>query len=155
TKLERRCANFDGLNLTFETLEGLVKHNGPLAGHAGGQACPHAKGEALAAIFEFGKVFDLGLAHYPTAEAQVAAAADGIAYNAHDLDDGLRAGLISLDQAREVDFLRKLRAEIAALYPSLEPFRAIHELVRRTIAFFIEDLIGESWRRIDASGVRS
>ncbi|MBO0734427.1 MAG: deoxyguanosinetriphosphate triphosphohydrolase, partial [Methylocapsa sp.] len=154
TKLERRYTDFDGLNLTWETLEGLVKHNGPLLPGRSSPS-PHAKGSIPAEILEFSGIFDLRLSDYPTIEAQVAAAADGIAYNAHDLDDGLRASLISLEQTDEVEFICTFRKEIVACNPSLEPFRAIHELVRRTIAVFIEDLIGESWRRIETSGVRS
>jgi dGTPase len=149
TKLERRYAAFDGLNLTWETLEGLVKHNGPLLKPDGGGK------DVPGAILEFNEVFDLKLAHSASAEAQVAALADGIAYNAHDLDDGLRAGLIGLAQTGEVELLRTMRGEIDTLYPGIEPFRAIHELVRRTITFFIEDAIAESWRRIAASGVAS
>ncbi|MCI0598200.1 MAG: deoxyguanosinetriphosphate triphosphohydrolase, partial [Beijerinckiaceae bacterium] len=92
---------------------------------------------------------------FASAEAQAAALADGIAYNAHDLDDALRAGLIDFAQVGEADFLRDICGEIAALYPGLEPVRAIHELVRRVITFFIEDAIAESRRRIETSGVAS
>ncbi len=155
TKLERRYAAFDGLNLTWETLEGIVKHNGPLLKPDGGLAEPRAKRGLAQAIREFNAVFDLELSHCASAEAQAAALSDGIAYNAHDLDDGLRAGLIDLEQTGEVDFLRAMAREINALYPRIEPFRAIHELVRRTITFFIEDAIAESRRRIEASGVAS
>jgi len=153
TKLERRYAAFDGLNLTWETLEGLVKHNGPPLKPDGGLAEP--KRGLAGAILEFNAVFDLALSHYASAEAQAAALSDGIAYNAHDLDDGLRAGLINLRQIDEVDFLRTMSQDISALYPRIEPFRTIHELVRRMITFFIEDAIGESRRRIEASGVTS
>jgi dGTPase len=155
TKLERRYAAFDGLNLTFETLEGLVKHNGPLREPDDAAAQTLGRKAVPAAILEFNAIFDLKLAHSASIEAQVAALADGIAYNAHDLDDGLRAGLIQLAQTGEVEFLRANYQEICALYPAIEPFRAIHELVRRTITFFIEDAIAESQRRIAASGVAS
>ena len=100
-------------------------------------------------------VQDLDLAHFASAEAQAAALADGIAYNAHDIDDGLRSGLIDFAQMGEVDFLRDIGGEIAALYPGLELVRAIHELVRRLITIFIEDAIAESRRRIAASGAAS
>ena len=153
TKLERRYAAYDGLNLTWEALEGLVKHNGPLLKPDGSAAESLGNKEVPGAILEFNAIFDLKLAHSASAEAQVAALADGIAYNAHDLDDGLRAGLIALAQTGEAELLRPMRQEICALYPGIEPFRAIHELVRRTIAFFIEDAIAESRRRIAASGV--
>ena len=155
TELERRYAAFDGLNLTWETLEGIVKHNGPLLKPDGGLAVLQGKGGLNQAIREFNKVFDLELSHYASAEAQAAALSDGIAYNAHDLDDGLRAGLIGLEQTGEVGLLRKIGREISAHYPGIEPGRAIHELVRRTITFFIEDTIDESSRRIAASGVAS
>jgi len=155
TKLERRYAAFDGLNLTWETLEGLVKHNGPLVLGDGKVAARYAKRGLPTAIFEYNAVHDLELARFACAEAQAAALADGIAYNAHDLDDALRAGLIDFAQIGEVDFLRDIGGEIAARYPGLEPVRAIHELVRRMITFFIEDAIAESRRRIAASGVAS
>jgi dGTPase len=155
TKLERRYAAFDGLNLTFETLEGLVKHNGPLREPDDPAAQTLGRKPVPAAILEFNAIFDLKLAHPASIEAQVAALADGIAYNAHDLDDGLRAGLIQLAKTGEVEFLRANYQEICALYPVIEPFRAIHELVRRTITFFIDDAIAESRRRIAASGVAS
>ncbi|WP_036257351.1 deoxyguanosinetriphosphate triphosphohydrolase [Methylocapsa aurea] len=155
TKLERRYAAFDGLNLTYETLEGLVKHNGPLLQADGAPVGRYSKRGLPAAILEFNSVRDLDLARFASAEAQAAALADDIAYNAHDIDDGLRAGLIDFSQIAEVDFLRDLGSEIESLYPGLEPVRVIHELVRRLITHFIEDAIEESARRIAASGVAS
>jgi dGTPase len=155
TKLEHRYAAFDGLNLTWETLEGLVKHNGPLLQADCKVAARYAKRGLPAAILEYNAVHDLELAQFASAEAQAAALADGIAYNAHDLDDALRAGLIDFAQIGEVDFLRDMGGEIAALYPGLERVRAVHELVRRLITFFIEDAITESRRRIEAAGVAS
>ena len=155
TKLERRYAAFDGLNLTWETLEGLVKHNGPLLQADGRVAPRYAKRGLPAAILEYNEIQNLDLAHFASAEAQAAALADGIAYNAHDIDDGLRSGLIDFAQIEEVDFLRGIGGEIAAHYPGLEPVRAIHELVRRLITLFIEDAIAESRRRIAAIGAAS
>lgn len=155
TKLERRYAAFDGLNLTFETIEGLVKHNGPLLRPDGGLAGRYEKRGLPEPTLEYNAIRDLGLALFASAEAQAAALADGIAYNAHDLDDGLRAGLIDFAQIAEVDFLRAIRSEIAALHPGLDPARAVHELVRRLIAFLIEDVIAESLRRIESSKVAS
>jgi dGTPase len=155
TKLERRYAAFDGLNLTWETLEGLVKHNGPLVQADGKVAARYAKHGIPVAVLEYNAIHNFELAHFASAEAQASALADGIAYNAHDIDDGLRAGLIDFAQIAEVDLLRDTGGEIAALYPGLEPDRAIHELVRRLITFFIEDAIAESRRRIEASGVAS
>jgi len=155
TKLERRYAAFDGLNLTWETLEGLVKHNGPLLQTDGAPVARYAKRGLPAALVEFDAVQNLGFAQYASAEAQAAGLADDIAYNAHDIDDGLRAGLIDFSQIAEVDFLRDLGSEIESLYPGLEAARVIHELVRRVITHFIEDAIEESQRRIAASGVAS
>jgi dGTPase len=155
TKLERRYAAFDGLNLTWETLEGLVKHNGPLLQADGGVGARYAKRGLPAVILEYNAVHNLELAHFASAEAQAASLADGIAYNAHDLDDALRAGLVDFVQIDEADFLRDISGEIAALYPGLELVRAIHELVRRLITFFIEDAIAESRRRIEASQLAS
>lgn len=155
TKLERRYAAFDGLNLTWETLEGLVKHNGPLLQPNGEPVGRYAKRGLPMALVEFDAVQTLELARFPSAEAQAAGIADDIAYNAHDIDDGLRAGLIDFSQIAEVDFLRDIGSEIELLHPGLEPARVIHELVRRLITHFIEDAIEESQRRIAASGAAS
>ncbi len=119
TKLERRYAAFDGLNLTFETLEGLVKHNGPLLVPDGGAAQSLNGNPLPGAILEFNALFDLKLAHPASAEAQVAALADSIAYNAHDLDDGLRAGLIGFAQTGAVELLGAIRRDIDARYPGI------------------------------------
>ncbi|MCI0599170.1 MAG: deoxyguanosinetriphosphate triphosphohydrolase, partial [Beijerinckiaceae bacterium] len=155
TKLERRYAAFDGLNLTWETLEGIAKHNGPLL-QASGKAAPRYATCGIApAILAYNAINDLELAQFASAEAQAAAIADGIAYNAHDLDDGLRSGLIVFAQIGEVEFLRGIGDEIAAQYSGLDRARAVHELVRRVIGFFIEDVIAESRERIEAAGVAS
>jgi dGTPase len=155
TKLERRYATFDGLNLSWETLEGLVKHNGPLLTPEGAPVPRYAARGLPLALREYVVLQDLELASFASAEAQAAAIADDIAYNAHDIDDGLHAGLLDLDQIAEVDFLRDLIREIAALHPNLERGRVIHELVRRVITHFIEDAITESRQRLAASGVQS
>ena len=145
TRLERRYAGWDGLNLCYETLEGLVKHNGPLRG----ARVPHGhKNEIPWEIMEFDRIFPLDLELFASSEAQCAALADDIAYNAHDIDDGLRAGLFSLDDLRRVPFLKALLDEIGALHPGLEGMRAIHELVRRIITRFVEDAFSESARRL-------
>src|SRR5690606_597511 len=96
TRLERRYAEFDGLNLTWETLEGLVKHNGPLLDAHGAPTPRYAKRGPPKAILEYDAIHDLALSSHASAEAQAAAAADDIAYNAHDIDDGLRAGLFDI-----------------------------------------------------------
>ena len=142
TSLEQRYAGFDGLNLTWDMLEGLVKHNGPLRPGAGGAAIP-------APIAEFDALWPLDLHRFPSAEAQAAALADDIAYNGHDLDDGLRASLFSLDQAKAVPFLAGIIAEVRELHPNLDESRVIHELVRRVITRFVEDAIAQSALRIE------
>lgn len=155
TRLERRYAEFDGLNLSWETLEGLVKHNGPLL-EQGGQPTPRYRRAGIpVAILEYNALNDLELARYAGAEAQAAALADDIAYDAHDLDDGLRAGLFELEDLRTVPFLAALLDEIESRHPGLESARAIHELARRIITRFVEDLIGESERRLAALDPRS
>jgi dGTPase len=142
TLLERRYARYDGLDLTFETLEGLVKHNGPLRG-------ARATRPAARYIVEFDAGFPLELESFAGAEAQAAALADDIAYNAHDIDDGLRAGLFELDaMAAEAPFIDALLREIRVLHPALERQRVIHELTRRVITRFVEDAIAESQRRL-------
>ena len=148
TRLERRYAGFDGLNLTWETLEGLVKHNGPLTDTEGQPVGRYAERGIPRAIQDYTSRHDLWLASHASAEAQAAAIADDIAYNAHDIDDGLRAGLISLAQLRDVPFLAALLAQVGALYPGLDDSRTIHEVVRRVITFLVEDAIIESQARI-------
>ncbi|GJD83285.1 deoxyguanosinetriphosphate triphosphohydrolase [Methylobacterium haplocladii] len=150
TRLERRYAEFDGLNLTWETLEGLVKHNGPLLDAAGHPAPRYRHSGIPAAILEYDAINHLELARFAGPEAQAAALADDIAYDAHDLDDGLRAGLFDLADLETVPFLRGLLDEIEARHPNLEPSRRIHELARRVITRFVEDLIVESERRLAA-----
>ena len=150
TLLERRYAEFDGLNLSWETLEGLVKHNGPLTDRAGAPIGRYAERGVPAAIRLYGACQDLELWSWPSAEAQVAAIADDIAYNAHDIDDGLRADLFHLYDLAEVALAGDILRELRARYPTLEPSRAAHELVRRLITRMIEDVIAESGRRLAA-----
>jgi dGTPase len=150
TRLERRYAAYDGLNLTWETLEGLVKHNGPLLGPEGRPAGRYQARGVPAPILEHNAVQDLRLASYASAEAQAAAIADDIAYNAHDIDDGLRAGLFRIDELMEVPFLAELLREVDERHPGLELSRRIHELVRRVITRFVEDAVLESERRLAA-----
>jgi dGTPase len=150
TRLERRYAAFDGLNLTWETLEGLVKHNGPLTDAEGRPAGPHA-GKALpGAIAEHDATQPLDLWTHPGGEAQAGAIADDIAYDAHDIDDGLRAELFTLADLAELPLAGELLRSIAAAFPHLEPYRTAHELIRRLITTMIEDVIAESRRRLAA-----
>ncbi|MFO0993051.1 MAG: deoxyguanosinetriphosphate triphosphohydrolase [Hyphomicrobiales bacterium] len=147
TRLEHRYANFDGLNLTWETLEGLVKHNGPLI-EAEGHALGHYRESGLpAAIVEYAEVHDLALASWPSAEAQVAALADDIAYNAHDIDDGLRAHLFEVIDLGDVPLVGTALAEVLKTYPKLDRARQIHETVRRVISGMVSDLLAETTKR--------
>jgi len=156
TELERRYADFDGLNLTQPTLAGLVKHNGPLLDLSGAPAKRYCARGVPASILRYDQRQSLDLASHASLEAQAAAIADDIAYDAHDIDDGLRAGLFSLADLRAaVPFAAGLLCEIDDLYPGLEEPRVIHELTRRVITRFIEDAIGESGRRIAAAQVDS
>ena len=148
TRLERRYADFDGLNLAWETLEGLVKHNGPLLSPTGAPLEKYARKGVPLAILEYDAIHSLELSTFASAEAQAAAIADDVAYNAHDIDDGLRNGLFAFDDLREVAFARELMGEIDARHPGLEAPRRINEFVRRLITRFVEDVIGESRRRI-------
>ncbi|MFE1598742.1 deoxyguanosinetriphosphate triphosphohydrolase [Methylobacterium sp. ID0610] len=150
TRLERRYATFDGLNLTWETLEGLVKHNGPLLTPEGRPMPRYAASGVPVAILEYTAIQDLALDTYPGPEAQVASLADDIAYNAHDLDDGLRAALFDLGDLRTVPFLAELLDEIDARHPGLERSRVVHELTRRVITRFVEDVVAETERRLAA-----
>jgi len=151
TRLERRYAGFDGLNLSWETLEGLVKHNGPLIGADGKPTERYAKHGIPVAILEYDALQPLDLASHASAEAQAAAIADDIAYDAADIDDGLRAGLFTLDDlAAEVPLAAEFLAEIRGRYPTLEKSREINELTRRVITRLVEDVIGEAGRAIAA-----
>ena len=153
TELERRYADFDGLNLCQETLEGLVKHNGPLIDSEGRPLERYRERGVPLAILDYVRRHPLELHTFASLEAQAAAVADDIAYNAHDIDDGLRAGLFGLDDIRLVPLPGALVDEIERAHPNLELPRAIHELSRRVITRFIEDVIGESRRQIAESGV--
>src|SRR5882724_6928314 len=148
TALERRYADFDGLNLTWETLEGLVKHNGPLTDRAGAPAPRYCERGLPRVIAVYSRVHDLELWSYPSAEAQAGAISDDIAYDAHDIDDGLRAEMFRLDDLAEIPIIRDVLHEIAAQHPRLEPGRHAHELMRRLITRMIEDVIVQSRRRI-------
>ncbi len=140
TRLERRYAEFDGLNLSWETLEGLVKHNGPLTA-ADGRALSGAVPQPIA---DFSSLYDLELDRFPSLEAQCAAIADDIAYDTHDIDDGLRAGLLTLDMLAGVGLPGRLLAEVRARYPVLDPVRCGHELMRRQITVMVEDVIASA-----------
>ena len=148
TALERRYAHFDGLNLTWETLEGLVKHNGPLTDRFGHPAPRYAERGLPRAIADYSEAHDLELWSYPSAEAQCGAIADDIAYDAHDIDDGLRAEMFRIEDLAGLPLLDDSLREIAALHPRLDPGRRAHELMRRLITRMIEDVIAQSRRYI-------
>ncbi|MEP1207452.1 MAG: deoxyguanosinetriphosphate triphosphohydrolase [Rhizobiaceae bacterium] len=151
THLERRYAGFDGLNLCWETLEGLVKHNGPLTDRDG----DGLEGPVPVAIAEYDRSNCLDLWSWPSVEAQCAAIADDIAYDNHDLDDGLRAGLFTLDELADVPLSGQLLDEVRQLHPALDESRTTHELVRRQITAMVEDAIRESMGRLAHSSPQS
>jgi dGTPase len=142
TSLERRYANFDGLNLTWETLEGLIKHNGPLTKTTGG-------------ISEFEHLEALMPASFASAEAQVASISDDIAYNAHDIDDGLRAKLFDVIDLADIPLAGEALSEVLRHHPNLERSRLTHETVRRVIASMVHDVLEETAKQIAKSGARS
>jgi len=147
TVLEERYVEFDGLNLTWETLEGVVKHNGPLL--------PERAGALPRAIAEYAKVQDLELDTFASAEAQIAALSDDIAYNNHDIDDGLRAGLFSVNDLNDVALVGPIFARIRTDHPDISESRMIHEAVRAMIGVMVDDLIKETQRRLSIAKPKS
>jgi dGTPase len=141
TKLERIYADFDGLNLTWETLEGLVKHNGPLGRQ--GKPIPEP-------ILDYCAMHDLELDTYSSIEAQIAALADDIAYNAHDIDDGYRADCFTFSDLARIPLARRYLDALEATYPDIDPARRLYELKRRLITAMVDDLLQETNRRIAA-----
>ncbi len=147
TRLERRYAAFDGLNLTWETLEGLIKHNGPLL-DADGKALGHYAERGLpAAIRNFAHAGELELSTFAAAEAQTAAIADDIAYNAHDIDDALRAGLFDVIDLGDLPLAGEALSDVIRSWPKLDRTRLIHETVRRVISWMIDDVITATQKR--------
>lgn len=144
TLLEHRYAEFDGLNLSWETLEGLVKHNGPLVDAEG----RGIDGAVPQSILDYCERYDLELSRHAGLEAQAAALADDIAYDTHDIDDGLRAGLLTLDMLEDVTLPAAILAEVRERYPDLDPVRTGHELMRRQITLMVEDAISTATTRI-------
>jgi dGTPase len=144
TRLERSYPTFDGLNLTWETLEGTVKHNGPML----------RQGESLAGLApvwqHINAEFDMDLTTFASAEAQVAAVADDIAYNNHDIDDALNAGIFTeAELCAEVPMAASVFESVARDYPGLAKDRVRGEAIRRLIGIWVGDLVRESERRID------
>jgi dGTPase len=148
TTLERRYPDFDGLNLTWEMKEGIVKHNGPLRSKDGKSVLKYQSCGIPAEILAEDRIHSLELSSFAGPEAQVAALADDIAYNTHDIDDGLRAGLFKVVDLSDVFFVGDILREIDAKWPHLEESRKIHELTRRLITRFVEGVISEGRDRL-------
>ena len=160
TALERRYPAFDGLNLSWETLEGLVKHNGPLTLRDGSPIGHYRERGLPYAIRLYGGANDSGLQDlelwsFASAEAQVAAIADDIAYDAHDIDDGLRAGLFALEELASVPLISNILKDTYRENPQLEANRVVHELGRRLITQMIENVIAETTGRLQTLAPRS
>ena len=136
TTLEERYPLFNGLNLTWETLEGIAKHNGPLED-------PHIS------IKNFNKIYDLDLNTFPGLEAQIASLSDDIAYNNHDIDDGFRAGFINLDDLKNIEFLAEIINQISLEFKEIEDHMVVKELIRRLIGLMVDDLITQTKKNLD------
>ena len=156
TEIETRYAEWDGLNLTWETLEGIAKHNGPLT------AGPDAEAADLHyALAEYVARHDLELHTHASAEAQAAAVSDDIAYNTHDLDDGLRAGLFEIEELLDLPIVGDCFREVDRKWPALDAGRRQHEALRRVFGALVEDVLDTSRLRLgalgaaDAAGVRA
>jgi dGTPase len=150
TRLEARYADFDGLNLTWETLEGIAKHNGPLVAGPEGD-----RGGLPFAIADYDARHPLELHTHASAEAQVAALSDDIAYNNHDLDDGLRAGLFTVAEVRALPIVGEAWAEVERRWPTLDPDRARGEALRRVFGRMVEDVLTETRARLTAAAPAS
>lgn len=138
TKLERKYHRWPGLNLSWETLEGVVKHNGPV------------EGPLPVTLAEVQKQTDLRLNTFASVEAQCAALADDIAYNNHDVEDGLRAGMFSLEDLQKVELLKEVSADIRRRYPDIAEHYLVQEMIREMIGAMVQDVLAESQRRLQA-----
>lgn len=160
TEIEKRYATFDGMNLSWETLEGIAKHNGPLVDRAGAPAGKYGQKGLPQAFVAYNSAHDLWLHTFASLEAQAAAIADDVAYNTHDIDDGLREGLFTLADLRSVPLVGDLIREVDARYPDLSTTRKTHEVMRRLITRMIEDVIATAQNNLrdvqpkDADAVR-
>lgn len=155
TALEHRYPEFDGLNLSWESLEGVVKHNGPLTARSGDPAGRYRDSGIPVGIADFNRKYDLELWSYASLEAQVAAFADDIAYDAHDIDDGLRAGLFAVDDLKVMPLTAAIIADIAKAYPDLDDSRRGAELVRELISYMISAVVSEAGRRLNVAKPQS
>jgi dGTPase len=147
TDLERRYPQFHGLNLTWETLEGIVKHNGPVTSKL---AQPSWR-----AIKDYDAAYKLDLGGWASAEAQVAALADDIAYNNHDVDDGVEAGIFALDDLNDVALIGPILAEVRVEWPGLDARLVRLEAVRRMIGAMVGDVIAQTGRNVERHNVRT
>jgi dGTPase len=143
TSLEARYAEFDGLNLTWETLEGIAKHNGPLTG------------DLPWTLSEYNSRQDLELTTWPGIEAQVSALSDDIAYHSHDVNDGLRAGLFSIDDLADVPIIGPIIGKVRGKYPDLQKTRLFHEIGRRLIDIMVNDLLSETEGRLSDTNLHN
>src|SRR6202045_4680841 len=155
TSLEHRYPEFDGLNLSWESLEGVVKHNGPLTDRNGTAIGRYRDRGIPPGIAEYNGIYDLELWSFASLEAQVAAIADDIAYDAHDIDDGLRAGLFTVDDLKVMPLTAEMIAEIGRHYPDLDDDRRGAELVRELISYLIGAVISEARRRLELAQPKS
>ncbi len=143
TSLEHRYAQFDGLNLTWETLEGIAKHNGPILG------------EVPFAIAQYIEKHDLEIKTFAGLEAQVAAIADDIAYNNHDVEDGIRAGFFGLDELADLPLVGEVLHAVDNAYPNLDARRRVHEVVRRIINLLVADVLTQTQQNIAEYNIKS
>ena len=143
TKLEQKYGAFDGLNLTYETLEGILKHSGPVL-----------KSNYIY-YQKFQSNYNINLATQSSLEAQIAAISDDIAYNCHDIDDGIRANLFTLDDLCEIDLIKKHLDNIRISYPNIDAPRITHELKRNLINSFIVDIVDESSKNLFANKIKT
>ena len=155
TSLEHRYPGFDGLNLTWEALEGIVKHNGPLTERSGAPVGKYREHGVPVGIADYDGTYDLELWSFASLEAQVAAIADDIAYDAHDIDDGLRAGLFAVDDLKVMPLTAEIIAAIAKHYPGLDDVRRGAELVRELISYLIGAVMSEAVARLEAAQPQS
>jgi len=155
TSLEHRYPEFDGLNLTWESLEGIVKHNGPLAERDGAPLARYRESGIPTGISDYDGICDLELWTFASLEAQVAAIADDIAYNAHDIDDGLRAGLFAVDDLKVMPLTAEIIAGIDKRYPGLDHVRRGAELVRELISCLIGAVVSEARKRLEIAQPQS
>jgi dGTPase len=155
TALEHRYPEFDGLNLTWEALEGIVKHNGPLTDRSGAPVGRYRERGVPVGIADYVKTCDLELWSFASLEAQVAAIADDIAYDAHDIDDGLRAGLFAVGDLKVMPLAARIIAEIGKDHPGLDDVRRGAEFVRELISYLISAVFAEAQKRLQAAQPQS